>query len=140
MTTIAQASAAVRARLEANFTAATLHWQNEDNILPDTPEAFVFVEPVIVEGHEFIAFGGGQGGNLQLTEGRFEAQVMVPLGTGVASGLAWAEEIATVFRSQTFSDVSCWAAQAYPGSGRTEDGSYAHVATVIVDLHFYMTG
>lgn len=133
-------SASVRARLEANFTAAPLRWQNETAPLPDEPAAFVFVEPCIVEGHGFVALGGGSGQNLQRTEGRIEAHVMVPVGWGVGDGLAWARQIAAVFRSQTFSDVHCWAAQAYPASEKTEDGSYARIATVIVDLWFDQPG
>lgn len=139
MTTLAQAQAAIRSRLEANYTATPLRWKNEDTPPPDTPVAFVHVE-VIVERSYFAAFGGGRFANLQRTECRIEAHVLVPVGTGVNTGLTNAEAIAAVFRSYRDTDISCFAAQAFPESGHSQDGSYDHVATVIVDFHFDLTG
>lgn len=139
MPTVAQVQAAIRTRLEANFSALELRWQNETEPLPDTPTAFVFVE-LVLENHGILAYGGGQGSNEWRTEGRIEAHVLVPVGTGVATGLAHAESICDVFRGQRVDSITYLGAEAFPGAGNTEDGSYCNVSTAIISLHFDKTG
>lgn len=139
MTTVAAVQAAMRATLEAGFTAAPLRFKNEPAPLPDEPAPFVYVE-LAVEDHDFIAFGGGRGGNLQRTTGRIEAHVLVPVGTGVASGLLWAEAIAALFRGRRIDGVSYGSAEALPGAGRSDDGNYDLAAIVEIDLFFDKTG
>lgn len=139
MTTVADVQSAMRARAEANFTAIPLAFKNEDYELPATPAAFAFVELNVVD-HGLVAFGGGAGANMQRSEAEIEAQILVPIGQGVADGLAWAEQFAAVFRAKALGGITYRGAEVYPGTGRTDDGNYDHVATVIVDLHFYKTG
>ena len=139
MTTVAAAQAVIRARLEAQLPALSFKWQNESFIVPNTAAPFAHVE-LIVEGMEFAGFGGGRFANLQRTTGRIEAQVMVRANTAVATGYATAEDIAAVFRSFRDEDISCFTAEVFPEFGRTEDGNYNHVATVICDLHFDKIG
>lgn len=144
MTTVAEAQTLIRTRAEANFAAYPLRWKNEPAPLLDAPTAFVFVE-LIVEDASFVAFGGGRGANLQRSTGRIEAHFFLPLGipdsgTALTAALNNAEAFAAVFRSYRDTVISCFAAEVFPQSGRTEDGSYDHVATVIVDIWFDKVG
>ena len=143
MPTLPAATASIKARIAANFTAAAVRYHNEDTTLPDEPAPFVFVE-IIVERPFIAGFGGGPGANLQRTQARIEAHVLVPVGRGIEDGLAWAELLCAVFRGQRVDDISYFGidgeiAQVFPADGRTEDGAYAHVATAIVPFFFDQT-
>lgn len=139
MTTTAAIQALIESRHTSELPAVTFTYQNETHILPNTPATFVHVE-LIAEGMEIVAFGGGRGANLQRTTGRIEAHVMTPVGEGIDGGLALAEQIAAVWRSYRDADISCFAAEAFPGEGRVEDGNYANSAVAIVDVHWDRTG
>lgn len=144
MTTVAEAQTAIRARAEADFSAYPLRWKNEPSPLQETPAGLVYVE-LIVEDSSFVAFGGGRGANLQRSTGRIEAHFMLPRGipdSGAAldTALDNAEAFAALFRSYRDATISCFAAEVYPMSGKTMDGNYDHVATVIINLQFDKTG
>lgn len=140
MTTVAEVHAAVKALLTANFSTIDVRYKGDSTILPNEPPPMAFVE-VIVDGTDIVAFGGGRGGNLQRSTGRIEASIMMPTGGGTigyALGLGYAESIAAVFRGQRTSspEVSYFAAEVFPESGHTEDGTMEHVATATVNLWF----
>ena len=145
MATLAQVKAAVRARLDANFTAIPVRYQREDTEPPrdidGRPQPFVFVE-FDLDGPEYAGFGGGRGANLQRVTGDILAHVMVPVGWGDADADGWGETIAALFRSyRDSSDLfSCFAAEPIPGTGKTEDGSYAHAVMVVIDMHYDKVG
>lgn len=141
MTTVAEAHALIKARLVANFSAIALRFKGDDTLMPDVPIAHAYVE-LILDGYSYVGFGGGRGGNLQRTTGRIEAQVLQPTGSGASGnedGMEWAEAICAVFRGERFDAISYFAAEAFPVGGRTEDGTYDHIATAIVDLSFDKT-
>lgn len=139
MPTVAEVQSALRARAEANFTAAPLRFKNEGTALPvdggGAPAGFVYVE-LLVENAGIVAFGGGRGSNLQRSIGRIEAHVLTPVGYGLDTGLGWAEQFCAVFRGQRVDNINYGAAEVFPQDGKTEDGSYAHIATAIIDLSF----
>lgn len=140
MPTVAEVQDDVRTRMEAGFTALPLRWANETEPLPDEPTGFVFVE-LITEPARWVAYGGGRGGNTQRTEGRVEAHVMMPVGTGVKIGQQHAESICDIFRGVRTSDgISYGAAEVINGAGRTEDGNYCSVAVAEIPLFFDKTG
>lgn len=133
MPTVQAVQSAIRTRIEAGFTAAELRFKNESVDVPD--DAFVYVE-LIVEDSSIVAFGGGRGSNLQRTNARIEAHVLVPVGEGMSEGLGWSETIAAIFRGQRMDDVSYFDAEVFPMDGKSEDGKFCHVATAIVSLFF----
>jgi hypothetical protein len=139
MPTVAAVQSAIRTRLEANFTAITVRWKNEDFILPDTPAPFVLVE-LIVEDHSIAGYGGGRLANLWRTDARIEAHVFMIAGTAMATGLGYAEDICAVFRSQRVDDISYGGAEVFPGDGEIQDGNMAHVASTVIDLFFDKVG
>lgn len=146
MTTLTEAKAAIRARLEANFTAIALRWPNEGETIPDEPAPFAFTE-VIAEDAFYAGFGGGRGANLQRTPGRIECHILAARGTGTEDGEGWAEDICALFRSYRDGTISCFAAEVFPPlegppftGGAAGSGNYKHVATAVIDFHFDRTG
>jgi hypothetical protein len=139
MPTVAAVQSAIRTRLEANFTALPLRWQNEHAPLPDDPTGFVHVE-IDLRLPNFVAFGGGRGQNLQRVFGEINAHVLMPAGTGLAIGLQHAESICAVFRGLRVDDISYDAASPLPGTGTVTDGNYAHAAEAYISLYFDSLG
>lgn len=123
MSTIAQAYAALRARLEeapalvdAHGNTLPFRWQGEDGgALSDEPAAFAFGEiENFGSARGPAAFGGGRGANLYRNEGVFTIYVFTPNGEGIAVSLALAEQLAARLRSYRTDDVSCFAADVHP--------------------------
>ncbi len=144
MPTLPTATASIKSRIAANFSAVTVRYHNEGVTLPDEPAPFAFVE-IILERAFLAGFGGGPGDNLQRSAGRIEAHFLVPVGWGIEDGLSWAEQFAAVFRGQRVDDINYFGiggdmAQVFPADGKTEDGSYAHIATAIVPFFFDQAG
>lgn len=156
MTTVAQAYAAVRSRLEANVPTDSgsqpvpLRWQNEAAALPATPAPFVYVE-FDNDGSPTrgpAAYGAGRGNNLYRNEATIAAYVFVPRGEGIEEAQSIAEQIAALFRSHRDNDISCFRATVYPGGNGadirppgldSEVGNYFY-AIAEVDLHFDQLG
>lgn len=140
MTTVATVHAAIKSRLAAQLPAVTFRYQNETAPLPDTPATYVFVELIVIR--QFLAgYGSGRFGNLYRNEGFIQALVLVPISTaGVDAGLQLAEQVAAVFRSYRDTDISCFDATVRPEFGRTEEGNYAHIASVEASILFDQIG
>jgi len=142
VTTVAQAQAAIRTRLEANFTAIPLSWPNEAFVVPDAPAAFAQIE-FLTDPASLAGLGGGRFANLWRQTGRIEAHILVPSpqlsGAGLTAALDYAEQIAAVFRSYRDADLSCFAAWVEPGTRDGENGNY-WTAHAIVELHFDAIG
>lgn len=141
--TTAQAYTAIRARLEAGFTAIPRYYQNEDNVLPDDPVPFTYVV-FDTASQDLAAYGGGAGANRWRNAGALEAYVFVPTGEGLTRALDYAEQIAALFRGQIFSGVICLDAQVDPdavdrGPGADLPGNY-HVVAAIITFRFDQIG
>ena len=156
MTTVAQAYAAVRGRLESNVPTSggdpiPLRWQNEiGEPLPDIPAPFVYVEfdndGSVTRGP--ASFGAGRGDNIYRNEATITAYVFVPTGEGLNEAHAIAEQIAALFRSHRDNDISCFRSTVYPGGQGadirppgldSEVGNYFY-AIAEIDLHFDQLG
>lgn len=135
---LAAAWTAIKARLEANYTAAALRWPDTLAPLADPPAAFAFVE-VLTDAARVIAQGGGIGANTFRTDAQVRASVMAPIGTPTGDLLQLGEDLAVVLRGARFAGVRFGGAEVYPGSVTSEDGMYRGV-TVIADFHFHVTG
>lgn len=150
MTTVTDAHAVIRSRIETNKPAAVtaLRWQNEDgDALPDTPASFLYTE--LVTDPQFLAgFGGGIGSNLWRNPARIDCYVFVPRGEGLKEATDLAETIAALFRGYRSSDLQCFDATVYPlGAGSSikptglanEVDNY-YCAVCEVNLHFDLIG
>lgn len=148
MTTVSQARAVVRARIEAGGLGVPLRWQNEDGgPLPDEPAPFVYAE-FNTERGSIAGYGGGRGNNLYRNPARIEAYVFVPKGQGLDQAETIGEQIAALFRSYRDADISCFDATVYPGgdgAALTPPGLLSEVgnyfwAGVEISLHFDQIG
>lgn len=138
----AQAWDALRARLEANYTALPLRFQNE-TAAPIPSGSLVFV--ALDLGPQGIkSFGGGRGNTRWTTAGLLECYVLAEKGAGLANALSEAESIAAIFRAKTFGGVHCRGAsidpQALAPQGAVDLPGQYHVCAAIVDFHFDQLG
>lgn len=141
-TTYPQAWAALRARAVAEIDLPKA-WQFENNELPDTPAAFVYLE-MVTDRAGFIEIGGGRGANRYRHNAELNAFIFVPVGQGMQEALDQAEPVAAAFRSYRTGGVSCQGAVIQPiGEGaalvppglQSAAGNYACVL-VSVPVYF----
>ncbi len=120
MTTLAAATSAIRARLAANWTTTAVAWPNEKFAAQETP--WVAVE-IRGSGEEQLSIGA-PGANLFRAAATLWLHVFVKRNTSDATALAYAEQLAAIFRGQSFSGVLCQAASIYGGDEGSEDGKW----------------
>lgn len=121
MTTLATALAAFQARIadpvyapvDGDSAEIPRWWQDDNNVLPDTPAPFIFFEIIAVPG-QAVSYGGGRGANRYRNAGELNAYVMVPRGQGLATMAGYAEQVAAAFRSYRTTDISCFNATVMP--------------------------
>lgn len=150
MTTITQAFAAVRSKLEEAPAITTFRFQGEDGgPLPDKPAAFAYIElENYGAGRGPVAFGGGRGSNLYRNEGQINGLVFVPNGQGLSVAVALAEQVAARLRSYRDSSISCFSASVHPigeGTSIAPKGLNSEVnnytcAVVEIAFHFDQIG
>lgn len=122
-TTAEGAFGVIKTRLTANQPtwnggAVTLYWPNEQNILPDTPVPFVYLEFEADRG-ELASVGGGRGNNRYRHNSSLTAYIFVPMGMGAPAAMNIAEQVAGVFRSYRDDYISCFTATVFPGGEGT---------------------
>ena len=139
MPSVVDVLTAIKTRLTTGLPGIPFRFQDDQSDLPDDPVAFVYVE-LILDPPQFVAHGGGRGGNLQMTTGRIEAQILFPVGIKQDEGLTWGEQICALLRGQRLDDVSYLAGNPLPTSGRSEDGAYDHIGTAVIELWFEQVG
>lgn len=116
-------AAAILARLRANWTTTPIVVDNEDAQPPQPPTGFVAIEfPGGVADQITI---GAPGENLFREAGAFMLHVFVPRGTGLDTARDWADQLAVIFRAQTFGGVRCWAPFPPHESARSEGNFYS---------------
>lgn len=114
MTTVSEAFAAVRARINSGSYSYPVYYHGDDPpILPDTPSPFAFVV-FNSEGSSLVAYGGGRGKNLYRNRARVEAFVFSPFAIGMEAITAAAEPIAAQLRSFRDDNISCFEADPIP--------------------------
>lgn len=112
------------------FAEVPVLWPNTDDRLPGEPQAYLFVEPIVVD-ERLTAFGGGRGANEWEDEGFIGINVFVPVNQGVGYAYALRDAAAKIFRGQRFNSVSCFAATPAGGDSKADDGNYWLVASVV---------
>lgn len=128
----ATAYSAIKAFLDANFTAAPLVYENTDTPQADTPVAFVFVE---ISGNSYrqASTGGGLTDNLFRENGLLWLHVMVPSGAGSVTARTHAETLITLLRNAELVSGKLVFMDASVGLGEpgTEDGNYWRLSVSI---------
>lgn len=104
----AEPAAAIEARLRSQFTAAEIHVANDLLDTPD-PSSGPFVVLEFPGGTADTITVGAPGNNIHRERGAFMIHVMVPTSSGASAARTMAEQIASIFRAQTFDRVICGA-------------------------------
>lgn len=105
--------------IASQITSVPVFWINDNNVLPDPPNPFVFFEFESERGYP-AAYGGGRGSNLYRYSGALLGWLAVERARGLEFGLAIAEPIAALFRSYRDSYVSVFEASVRPVTGITD--------------------
>jgi hypothetical protein len=127
---------AVRARLEANFSAAPIWVENGDTSVPDDLSPYVTLQ--FPYNNTEQASAGDPGNNKWREEGAFRIVIHVARGWGTDDARQWADEIATLFRGQTFAGVRCWAPTSPVTDDRNDADSYFKLSFAVpytFDIH-----
>lgn len=127
MTAFAAAASQIRARMNANFTAAPIAWENAPHQPND--DAFVFFE-VVSGGSEQVSIGSPNA-RLYRHAGVIQAHVFVPTGKGTKLALEHADTIAAIFRGQSFNGVLCFAPRLGNAAQADDDGKWYRVTVSI---------
>lgn len=150
MSDYAGAVAAIRARLEANWTTTPIAFQNEAPPEPWPPVAddgstrpWVFLEVIgtLSEVHAF----GATGGKVWRYLGLIHVHVIVPLGVGAPLAQQYAVSIGEIFRGAKFYDngdgdyVRSWSPQTDGGGSDADNGNFWRV-TMTCDFEYFHRG
>ena len=132
MTAFYDAASAIRSRMQANWSATPIVWENA----PSEPAAgtpFVFFE--VLGGDAFQASIGAPSSRLYRHTGVIQAHVFTPVNKGSKDSLQYADSIAAIFRGQTFGGVLCFAPRIGSGAPADDDGNWWRV-TVTIPFQF----
>lgn len=114
--------AAVRARLDSNWTRCPVEYPNEAMQTPADGSPFLAVQfPVASE--ERISMGA-PGANVHREEGGIRFVLAIPRGAGVGEWTPWIDEMRSLFRSKRFDNVVTYAASPAVLDDRSDDGNY----------------
>ncbi len=135
MTAFYDAASAIRSRMQANWSATPIVWENTPSE-PTPGTAFVFLE--ILNADAFQASIGAPTSRLYRHTGVIQAHVFTPVNKGTKDALQHADAIAAIFRGQTFSGVLCFAPRIGGGELADDDGNWWRV-TVSIPFQFDKT-
>ncbi|TDR90295.1 phage tail terminator-like protein [Enterovirga rhinocerotis] len=74
---------------------------------------------------------GDPGNNLWVEEGVIRLVIGAERNAGLNQALAWADELASLFRGQSFDGVQCWAVTSPQMDDRNEESGYYRVPLAI---------
>lgn len=106
MTTFTQAMTAIRSRFETQWGATTAIFWQTDHKTPNNQAAFV--DFVISDSQADQRSTGAPGNNKERHTGAINASVFVPLEQYPTQAETYAEQIANIFKGQTFGGVTIW--------------------------------
>ena len=101
----AAAFTAIRAYLEANWTATPMAWENEGFTKPSPPAPFVLVQ-ITGDIWDQASIGAGDRASNRWEEaGELLLDVIVPTGTGSLTARTHATDLANLFRGLQLGDI-----------------------------------
>lgn len=128
---------AVEGRLAANWKKCPVVGINLAGNVPNGPEPFVQVSYPVANGEQLTV--GAPGENVYRETGAFRLVVNARRGKGVAEGLAWADELAALFRGQEFGGIQTFAPSSPAIDDRNDEGKY-FVLSIAVPYHADILG
>jgi hypothetical protein len=111
---------AVEARLAANWTRCPVKGLNLDAETPADGSPFLVVQYPVANSEQ--ASIGAPGANLWRESGAFRLVLSMKSGSGLADGLAWAGELAALFRGKQFGGISTYAPSPPANDDRNAGG------------------
>ncbi len=121
--------AAVRARLDANWTRCPVAYPNEKQTTPAEGSPFLAVQyPVATEERMSI---GAPGSNLYREEGAIRFVLEIPRGAGIDEWTVWLDEVRALFRGKRFDNVVTFAASPAVLDDRADAGNYWALSSAI---------
>lgn len=121
--------AAVRARIEANWTHAPVFDENSQGSTPADGTPYLDIQ-FPFSTNERISFGV-PGANTHREEGAFRILINVERGSGGDTGRAWADELSDLFRGKHFDGVETFAPDSASSDDANENGQYFTYAVVV---------
>lgn len=150
MSDYAGAKAAIRARLEANWTTTRITYENETPADPWPPVGgdgwpVPWVNIEIASVSSAMRGAGTPGDQIWVTDGFIYVHVFVPSGSGNDTADTYANTIGEIFRAKVFYNagdgcyVRTWAPRIGPGELSDEAGAWFRV-TMSVPFEYWHTG
>lgn len=141
-TPVASVTAAVRQRLNANWTTTPIAWENVP-FDPKTPGGifpadgpWIYCEIVFAGSAQ--ASLGSPGSNRFRHVGLIFIHIFVPVNGGTKKAYEYADQLADIFRAQEFSGVLCRSPVIGRGEKSDDDGNWFRV-TLSCEFQFDLT-
>lgn len=115
---------AVERRLKAGFTGCPIYVENETSQTPDLATAWALVDFPWSRA-EWITADEFQ------EEGAFRVVVAVPRKSGGHAARGWLDDIASLFRGQSFEGVQCYAPQSASSDDQSERAAYFRLSLTV---------
>lgn len=125
----AAVEAAVKARLEANFSHCPRLYPNENTQPPADAAPFLLVQYPVANDEQISV--GAPGANVYREEGTIRFVLAIPRGRGTSPWNGWLDEIRALFRGQKFSGINTWAPTSAVIDDRSDDGNYWSLSSSI---------
>lgn len=120
---------AVEGRLAAEWSKCPVFGINEQGQTPDDASSFIQVSYPVANGEQLTV--GAPGENIYRESGTFRLVVMAERGAGVVEGLAWADELAALFRGKEFGGVQTFAPSSPSIDDRNDEGNYFSLSVAV---------
>jgi len=112
--------AAVKSRLQANWSRCTVAYPNELTVLPAAP--FLAVQYPVASEEQITV--GAPSNNVFREEGAIRLVLMVKPGTGTTTYAGWMDELRALFRGKQFDGGTTYAPSPDVLDDRNDDGAY----------------
>lgn len=120
---------AVEARLAASFAGCPVYGVNTQGETPPGGGPFVQVSYHVANGEQLTV--GAPGANIYRETGAFRLEVNARRGKGVQQGLAWADELAALFRGKEFGGIQTFAPSSPSIDDRNDAGNYFKLSVAV---------
>lgn len=133
----ADISAAIRGRLDDNWTTTPILYENLDEAViqtdGETPQAFIALETMFFLNDQMDI--GDPGRRLFRTRGMIKIYILTPVSAGDGLGLQYADALAEIYRGQRFDGVVCYGASIRGAGEQADDaGKYWRIT---LGIEFY---
>lgn len=113
---------AVEARIGATWSGIPVRGLNLGSDTPDDASAFIVVEYPVASAEQMTL------GRVYREEGAFRIVINAERGQGTSQALTWADQLATLFRSQDFGGVKTWVPSPPTLDESNDRGSYFQIS------------